>query len=186
MKLNKEKDLSHQSKISLIFHLGKRWALSLSHKPPSEQELHWVQLQLNQLEYELWLQMSNQDKRHTISVAHKLQFLLDFQAPSYAISAALLHDIGKIRSNLGTNSRVLATLVAGVFGRDKVARWKNRPNYLSRIGLYIDHGKVGSELLGAIGSSPLTISWTNQHHDPPQQWHIKDEWALALKHCDGD
>lgn len=186
MRPEKQKYLSYRSKASIVFHLAKRWALSLSSKPPLETEMRWVQLQLSPLEYDLWSQMTNQDKRHTISVAHKLQDLLGSDPPSYAIAAALLHDIGKIRSNLGTNSRVLATLTAAMLGREKVIRWKKGSRFLARIGLYIDHGEVGSELLSTIGSSALTILWTKQHHDPQQQWQIKDKWAIVLKHCDGD
>ncbi len=186
MMIYKDKNKSQKTKTSSIFHLIKRWAVSLSSKPPSNRDLDWVRLQLSPLEYELWSQMSNQDKRHTISVAHKLRNRLDSPVPSYATAAALLHDIGKIRSNLGTNSRVLATLIAGVLGRDQVSKWKNKSGFLARVGLYIDHGKVGSELLRAIGSSALTISWTNQHHDPLRDWQIKDRWAIVLKDCDGD
>ena len=57
-------------------------------------------------------------------------------------AAALLHDIGKLDSGLGTAARVVATVVG--------PRTK-------RFGRYHDHERIGAEMLAAAGSSPVTV-----------------------------
>ena len=57
-------------------------------------------------------------------------------------AGALLHDVGKLDSDLGTLARVLATIVG-----PRTDRFRR----------YHDHEKIGADLLVAAGSSPLTV-----------------------------
>ena len=86
--------------------------------------------------------MSNADRRHSIEVARRFQSDHP-DAGRDAMAAALLHDIGKIRSRLGTMARVAATIIGP----------RTR-----RFQLYHDHERLGAEMLRKIGSSPATIA----------------------------
>ena len=81
------------------------------------------------------------DQRHSIVVMHRFRKLRP-SATKPEIRAALLHDIGKIQSNLGVLGRVLATLV----GRRGV-----------RFMAYHDHERIGSQMLQKINSDFITI-----------------------------
>ena len=43
------------------------------------------------------------------------------------VAAALLHDVGKIESGIGTWARAAVTIVAMVIGRGRVAAWSPTP-----------------------------------------------------------
>jgi len=81
------------------------------------------------------------DQRHSIAVWRRF-FNLRPGATQPELRAALLHDIGKIQSNLGVLGRVVATLL----GRRG-----------ERFTAYHDHEKIGSEMLQNIDSDSVTI-----------------------------
>jgi hypothetical protein len=58
------------------------------------------------------------------------------------MAGALLHDVGKLESGLGTFARVAATIVG-----PRTDRFRR----------YQDHERVGADLLAAAGSSEATI-----------------------------
>ena len=84
--------------------------------------------------------MQAQDRRHSIEVARRLMADLD-DAPRDVVAAALLHDVGKIQSRLGTFARVVATVVG-----PRTARFRR----------YHDHEALGVGLLASAGSTELT------------------------------
>ena len=92
-------------------------------------------------EFDLWRTMPVMDQRHSIVVMHRFRKLRP-SATKPEIRAALLHDIGKIQSNLGVLGRVLATLI----GRRGV-----------RFTAYHDHERIGSQMLQKINSDFITI-----------------------------
>ena len=85
--------------------------------------------------------MSVADRRHSIVVARRFMHARP-DAVRDEIAAALLHDIGKIVTNLGTFERVLATIVG-----PRIDRWRR----------YHDHERIGSELCRDAGSSSTTL-----------------------------
>ena len=66
----------------------------------------------------MWRRMSGPDRRHAVAVARRVDDRLR-GANRPVLAAALLHDVGKVDSGLGTPVRVVATL-AGVVGGDRV------------------------------------------------------------------
>lgn len=81
------------------------------------------------------------DQRHSIVVMRRFRVLRP-NATLPEIRAALLHDVGKIESNLGVFGRVIATVV-GPRGR----RFTN----------YHEHEQIGSQMLRKINSELVTI-----------------------------
>lgn len=127
--------------MSRIVHLVRRFAGSLSRRPPAPADEAWAQLQLLDGERILWRRMSLADRRHAIVVARRFAASGDWSRDEMA--AALLHDVGKLASNLGTMARVVATVV-GPRGR--------------RFQRYHQHEEIGATMLTEAGSSPVTVA----------------------------
>lgn len=128
--------------MSRATHLARRFVGALSGAAPPAADDAWAVQRLTDAEVELWWQMQHQDRRHSVDVARRFVDLAP-QAPRAAVAAALLHDVGKIESRLGTMARVLATVVG--------------PR-TTRLRHYHDHERIGVDLLRAAGSDPLTIA----------------------------
>jgi predicted HD phosphohydrolase len=151
-----------------LLHLARRFFGSLSRREPAAADEAWVRSLLNPEEHALWTRMPAADRRHAVGVARTV--------PAELAPAALLHDVGKITSGLGTFGRVGAT-VLGWIGRD---RWRGR------VGDYLRHDALGAELLQAAGSDALTVAWAREHHLPASRWTVAAEAGAALKAADDD
>src|SRR5205823_71921 len=126
-------------------------------------------------ERELWASLSGADRRHAVGVARATVAALGPAAGREIVAAALLHDVGKVESGLGTFARVAATLVAKVAGRDRMG---------GRVGAYLHHDVIGASLLGDAGSDALTVTWAAEHHLPPSRWTLDPVVAHALEAAD--
>lgn len=126
--------------MSQISHLGRRFAGSLSRREPDAADVTWVDSQLLESESLLWHRMSAADRRHSIAVARRFDDLGPWSREE--IAGALLHDVGKLESGLGTVARVAATIVGS-----RTARFRR----------YHDHERIGADLLAGAGSSHVTV-----------------------------
>ena len=130
-------------------HLVRRFFTSLSKRPPSTNDVAWVNEKLLANEFALWSRMKPHDQRHSIEVARRFIEL----HPTFSrdeVAAALLHDIGKVHSELGVMGRVVATIV-GPKG-EKFRR-------------YHEHELIGLNLCRNAGSSAETLrllDWSTQ------------------------
>ena len=123
-------------------HLVKRALFSIGNASVSSTDQQWISNTLNGRELALWQQFTNPDKRHSVMVARR--FIAEVpNASRKHLAGVMLHDIGKIKSNLSTLMRVIATLV-GSRGQ--------------RFTAYHNHEKVGVQLLREINSEAETIS----------------------------
>jgi hypothetical protein len=173
-------------------HLAHRFFGALSPAGPPATDEAWAEAALLPGERRLWERMSGPDRRHAIGVAREASRLLGAGPPPRAVlAAALLHDVGKVESSLGTFSRVAATLLAMVLGRERTTSWRpadatTRPSWRARVALYLEHDRLGSDLLERAGSDELTSAWARQHHLPEARWTVDPTVAAALKRADGD
>lgn len=122
--------------------------MSLSSVPPSDEEIDDVRDVLTPEEYGLWSRQNVRDQRHSIHIWRRFVVL----HPSANVEeerAALLHDIGKIASGLGTFGRIAATIVGPRIGRFRT---------------YHDHSRIGAEMLREV-SSPRTIELVSGRDD---------------------
>jgi putative nucleotidyltransferase with HDIG domain len=85
--------------------------------------------------------MSNADRRHAIVVARRFEQLAA-EPTRDEMAGALLHDLGKLESGLGTVGRVVATFVG-----PRTERFRT----------YHDHESIGAHWLAAAGSSQATV-----------------------------
>ncbi len=122
-------------------HLVSRFLGAISGASPSPEDLAEVESLLLDSEFRLWQKLPAMDQRHSIAVLRRFTILRP-GASRPELRAALLHDIGKIQSNLGVVGRVVATLV----GRRG-----------ERFMAYHDHEIIGSQMLQNIDSDSVTI-----------------------------
>jgi hypothetical protein len=176
-----------------IGHLsGRFFGALLPYGPPPADE-NWVQSQLLPGEWSLWTRMSGADRRHAVGVARRTMTELggdgpDGVVPREVVAAALLHDVGKIESGLGTWSRAGVTFAGMAVGREKLLGWSEHgeAGWRRRVGSYLSHDEIGADLLLEAGSDPLTVAWASEHHRPPEHWTIDAEVGEALKVADDD
>ena len=124
-----------------MWHLAARFVTSLPPTPPSVVDEVWVDRHVLAGERELWVQLSNQDRRHSAAVARRFAVARP-EATRAEIAGAILHDVGKIECGLGTFGRVVATLVG-----PRTAAFR----------AYHDHEEIGAELARRAGSEPATV-----------------------------
>ena len=167
-------------------HLIKRFFGSLVPVGLSTVDRTWASEVLLTGEIDVWNRMSRADQRHAVGVARRVERSLGGEAIRPGLAAALLHDCGKSVSGLGTYGRVIATLSAAVAGREQAMAWSETQGFTRRVGLYLEHPRLGADLLGMAGSAPLTVAWTTEHHLPEDQWTVPLEIGRALKAADDD
>lgn len=159
-------------------HLARRFAVSLWPGGPSPSDEAWARSFLNDGEQALWMRMTGPDRRHAVAVARR--FMSATGNDLAAVPAALLHDVGKVESRLGTFRRSFVTLAALVVGRDRLARSRGHT------GRYLRHDAIGADLLQRARSDRLTITWAREHHLPPDRWTVPPALGSALKAADDD
>ena len=170
-----------------VWHLAKRFAGSLKPGPPSSADEEWARSQLLPGERRVWDTMSNPDRRHACTVARAVDAELSGRADRPVVAAALLHDSGKVVSGLRTPARVVATCFWLVAGDGTAAEWRCDASIVKRrLAQYRLHPTIGADQLAAVGSDPLTVDWTREHHLPPEQWTVPADVANVLKSCDDD
>jgi hypothetical protein len=125
-----------------IAHLVRRFATSLSPRPPSAEDEAWARRWLTDEEIMLWAAMPVADRRHAIEVTRRFRGLRP-DATRAQTAGALLHDVGKVQSGLGTLGRVAATMVG-----PRTRRFRQ----------YHDHGEIGAAMAADAGSDPATVA----------------------------
>ena len=123
-----------------VVHLAKRFFGALGRAPLGESQIELVQATLLDSEFALWSAMMSIDKKHSIKVMSRFMQIYP-QATATQVRASLLHDVGKLESNLSVFARVLATIV-GERG--------------SRFAKYHAHEKIGAQMLRQAGSDEET------------------------------
>lgn len=167
-------------------HLARRFAGSIRPGPPRATEEAWALEHLQPGEQALWRQMPNPDRRHAIGVARATVARLGPEADRWVVSAALLHDVGKVAARYRTPARVVATVVWALVPDDRAEQWLTRGRPWRRLALYRRHPAVGAALIHDAGGHPFTAAWAAEHHQPSDRWTVPAEVAAVLKDCDDD
>ena len=161
-------------------HLAGRFLGSLDPRGPAADDEAWAAGWFVPGEAELWRQMPGADRRHAVGVAREVGARL-YGAGGVPVrevmAAALLHDVGKVRSGLGLWGRTAVTVAAMAVGRDRLA---------GAARAYVEHDRIGAEMLSEAGSHPVTVAWAAEHHLPEARWSIDRQVGRALKEADGD
>ncbi len=139
-----------------VSHLARRFVGSLSPAAPPVRDELWAESWMIPAEVALWRKMANHDRRHSIAVARRFNASVDDRE---LMAGALLHDVGKVDSALSVPGRVTATLVGA------------RTDRFSR---YLDHERIGAEMLSEAGSAVSTIELVAG----------RGRYATVLRDCD--
>lgn len=169
-------------------HLVKRFFGSLLPRGPKPVDTEWAESVLLPGEVALWSRMSRSDRRHAAGVARRVEDALGADATRSVLAAALLHDVGKLDANLSVYGRVIATLSGAAVRHDQdtIRDWTRTRGFTRRVGLYLQHPRLGGDMLALAGSDPLTVAWAREHHLPREEWTLPMELANALKAADDD
>jgi hypothetical protein len=144
-------------------HLTARFAGYLVARPLNDSELDEVAQVLGPELNSLFAMLQYQDQRHSYDVFVRVG------CEPHLAQAALLHDVGKAESRLGSVARACATVLRAL--RAPVPR---------RWEMYLDHGPIGARMLRQAGADDLAVSFTAGHPgDPPQDVTPRDWDALA-------
>ena len=131
--------------------LVTRAILAAGGAPEDPADRAWVMAILTQQELALWNEQPEYDRRHAVRVAKRVERRLArtrYGGDTRWLSAALMHDVGKIRSDLSLRERVVATLASKFVGVATARRWaRSAAGLKRRIGLYLIHADLGAELI---------------------------------------
>jgi len=172
-------------------HLIRRFAGSLRPGAPSAEDAAWVGTVLEPGELRLWARMSNADRRHSVVVARRVVASLaggPYAGDTRWPAAALLHDVGKLDSGLGTFGRVGATLAGAAAGHDMAEAWSAKRGITRRVGLYLRHPELGELRIRTAGGRAEVAAWARVHHEQGR-WDdsgIPAAVVVALHDADDD
>jgi hypothetical protein len=169
-----------------IGHLARRFFGAVLARPLTAVERDEVAHELLDGERALFAALTRADQRHGLVVARCVRSRLGPGATRPVMAAALLHDVGKLDSRLGTYGRVVATVCAKVAGRDMAGPWSTGTGFTRRVGLYLRHDELGAQRLTLAGSDALTVAWAREHHQAAEAWTVPMAVAEALKAADDD
>ncbi len=147
---------------------------------PAAADDAWATRNLGAGELVLWRRMKGFDRRHAVGVAQRVSAAMGDEATRPVMAAALLHDVGKVDSNLGVFARVLATVRAALLGAERAA------SGTGRMARYTNHPVIGAQLLREGGADALTVAWAAEHHLPLSAWSIPEAIGAVLKDADDD
>ena len=148
-------------------HLARRFVGSMSRREPTSDDTAWAESLLLDGEPLLWRAVGAADRRHAIAVARR------FEASSATgvewsrdeMAGALLHDVGKLESGLGTAARVVATVVGPRTARFRRYHDHERsaPTCWSRPARHRDR-----RLVRGIGRAAIGARRSRSRSEPPQ------------------
>ncbi len=174
--------------MSRPWHLVKRFFGMLVPLGPTRRHDAEARGQLLPAEIDLWARMSRRDRRHSAAVARRVRAELGDGVAREVLAAALLHDVGKIDAGLGAYGRAVATLSGAAVRRDPevIKAWTRTRGFTRKVGLYLQHPKLGGDILAMAGSDELTEAWAREHHLSPDQWSLPEDIGQVLKESDDD
>jgi hypothetical protein len=154
-------------------------------------DIAWVESVLTPDGFTQFRRQPNHDQRHAIAVARDVEVRLvdtPFADDPRWLSAALLHDIGKLDSRLGIYGRVVATVSGAAFGREHAPAWSESTGFTRRVGLYLRHPELGADRIRLASEPEEAARWAAAHHEP-STWAalpIPDPVVIALDEADND
>jgi hypothetical protein len=147
--------------------LAKRFIDVFRPAPVTAAEQKWAQSLLTREEFVLWSRLSPYDQRHSVRVAQGVRRRLattQYAGDSRWLSVAIMHDIGKLESNLAMHERMLATVAGRIVKMSTAARWASSEHGLTgRVGRYLIHGALGSAMIRSAGGREEIALWSSVH-----------------------
>lgn len=143
----------------------------------------FIKSYLNEAGLFLFNQMSVVDQAHSVRVA---RYIIQEAAVRKGLNldclvqAALLHDVGKVKGEIGRGNRILVGIVRRLFPR-KRHQWGRRDKTSAlRYALYVDaiHPSRGGYMAESLGINPQVVALIKRHHDPDSAENDSPELSL--------
>ncbi len=135
----------------------------------------------------LFRRMQPAEQVHAFQLFKRLE--ADGQTTPDLLTAALLHDVGKILCPLSIFDRVAIVLGKRLF-RGAAQRWGEGTPHGWRLPFVVaeKHAEWGADLASQAGATPLTVELIRHHHDPPRSnpESSADHLLAALQVADGE
>ncbi|MFN2136145.1 MAG: HD domain-containing protein [Candidatus Promineifilaceae bacterium] len=153
-------------------------------RPLSSSMLAEVAQVLDEPQLSLFRRMSPADQRHAYRVHRLLREA--GQSDNALLSAALLHDVGKVTADLSVWDRTLAVL-GETFAPRRVASWgDNDVHGWKRTFVVRKHHAVwGAQLAAESGASSEVVELIRRHQDPPPANSRGEDRLILLQWADG-
>ena len=149
-----------------MLHLARRFFGFLTARPLGPREQIFVSDSISPDLRRLFYTQRFEDQRHAVDVASRVANRPDL------IEAALMHDIGKTKVQIGAIERSLATM----WFMTSLPIWGE---WLS----YRDHGRIGAGILESRGAGTLAVLFARYHPGDPPQSCNHAHW-IALERAD--
>lgn len=171
-----------------LAHRARRFFSSLLPVRVAPEDAAWIRELLSERELAAFGRMSVRDQVHSIGVARSVERHLDsveVDGPrDWILVAALLHDVGKSAVELGTYGRVMATLAGWAAGEDMAPAWAEKRGMTRKIGLYLQHPRLGADILALAESDPRVVAWAREHYYRPDESSLPDDVVRLLVAAD--
>lgn len=135
--------------------------------------------------FDLYRQMRRSERQHSLRVLHELMDAGHAEPDLWA--AALLHDVGKVRTAFFLPEKVLVVLVKA-FAPERYERWGSgsERGWRRPFAVSVQHPVWGAEMVQAAGGTPCMVELIRRHQDrldgPPQT--ESERLLLALQKFD--
>ncbi|SDK07905.1 HD domain-containing protein [Natronincola ferrireducens] len=140
-----------------MFYRGKQFFQGLTAKI-HERDLDFIEIYLSPEEKELFSQLRKSEQRHSLNVAYGCQEKVPHDRE--LIQAALLHDIGKIGSNLTLMNKSFVVLAQALKLPHQVL-----PSFLKKAMYFKNyHAELGYRLLNNLPLSEKVLFLVRNHH----------------------
>lgn len=168
-------------------HRARRFFQSLFTRAPGADDAAWAAGWLTEREQALFTRMGAVDRAHAVAVGRAVESHYERtggEPPAWVMTAALLHDVGKLVPDLGTYGRVVATLSGWVGGADMADVWADTTGFTRKVGLYLKYPELGADLLAVAGSDERVVAWAREHHMDDDDWSVPCEEGRILVAAD--
>jgi putative nucleotidyltransferase with HDIG domain len=156
-------------------------------------DLEQAQAQLSHEQWELFKRLQPAERAHAIMVFRKL--LQRGENQPDLLTAALLHDIGKLQYRLNPFQRAMVVVASALMPRHArhwgilpTHGWEALPGWRKAFIVAEQHAAWGAEMARQAGVSPMVEALIRQHHLPhrKEEGNIEDNLLHILWVVDND
>ncbi|MBT3241052.1 MAG: HD domain-containing protein [Chloroflexi bacterium] len=154
---------------------------------PGKKDLVFVSSILNSEQFGLFKKFQASEQFHAIAVCR--QILEQVDNDEDLLTAALLHDIGKIRYPLNIFDRIMIVLGNKLFPNQIKIWGKNEPKGFFKAFVVSEmHPKWGAEMVKKTNASPMVLSLILRHQDNIIKFENseEDQFLKVLQYCDNN
>ena len=150
-----------------LAHLARRFFGSWRARRPDAESQRLVAALLSPREAEVFWAQPVPDLDHAVRSANAV--LTDRPNRTDLARAALLHDVGKRHSGLGTVGRSVAAALSII-----------RVPLRGRFRRYVDHAEIGARELERLECDDVVVAFARHHHGAMPAGFEEDAWTILL------